>query len=114
MFLQFLLMLLFLFVFLDGFNQHTLVFVLVTFAGKIESVVLMLIDLSLTTIFFKKSTKGSLSSHPENSSWHSGFSSTSSFTTSTVTTLSDSLFVKSGSGPGVDSEGLTNDEVVSN
>ena len=75
--------------------------------------ILMSVDLSLRTIFFQQSPQRSLSSHPENGGWHSGFPGTSSFTPAAVSALPDSFLVKSGSGPGVNSVVLPYNQTIS-
>ena len=76
--------------------------------------ILMSIDFSLRTIFFKESPQSSLSSHPENGGWHSGLSGTSSFTSAAVSTLSDSFLMESSSGSGVNSKTFSYNQTVSN
>ena len=76
--------------------------------------ILMSIDFSLRTIFFQESPQSSLSSHPENGAWHSGFFGTSSFTSTAVSALSDSFLVKSSSGSGVNSKTFSYNQTISN
>ena len=76
--------------------------------------ILMSIDFSLGTIFLQKSPESSLSSHPENGGWHPCLASTSSFTSTAVSALSDAFFVESSSGPGVNSKTFSYNQTISN
>ena len=64
----------------DGLNQYILVLEQVTLGGKVEMMVDILGDLLSLSILSQKSSKDSLSSHPEDLSWHSGVGGTLSLT----------------------------------
>jgi len=96
----------------DGFDQDSLVLELVTLGLNVEFVVLMLIDLLLGSIFSQKSSKDSLSSHPEDLSGHSGFLGTSSLTLTTMSAFSSGFVVGSCSGSRVDSDVSLDDDTI--
>ena len=68
----------------DGLNQHILVLVQVTLGGEVEVMVDILGDLLGLSILSKESSEDSLSSHPEDLSWHSGVGGTLSLTVTGV------------------------------
>jgi hypothetical protein len=68
----------------DGFDQHGFVLELVTLGSEVEVMIDILGDLLGFSIFLKKSSKNSLSSHPEDLTWHSCVSGTLSLTHTVV------------------------------
>lgn len=68
----------------DGLDEDGLVLELVTLGGEIEVVVDVLGDLLGFSVFSKKSSEDSLSSHPEDFLGHSGVLGTLSLTVSAV------------------------------
>ena len=64
----------------DGLDQHVLVLEEVTLGGEVEVMVDILGDLLGLSVLSQKSSKDSLSSHPENLAWHSGVGGTLSLT----------------------------------
>ena len=56
---------------MNVFNQDSFIFELVTFRGKVELMILVLVDFLRLSVFSQKSSKDSLSSHPENFGGHS-------------------------------------------
>lgn len=73
---------------MDGLNKNGLVLELVTLRGKIEVVIDVSGDLLRLSVFSEKSSEDSLSSHPENFSWHSSVSGTLSFTKASMSSYS--------------------------
>ena len=55
----------------DGLDQYVLVLEEVTLGGEVEVMVDILGDLLSLSVLSQKSSKDSLSSHPENLPWHS-------------------------------------------
>ena len=72
----------------DGLDQNVLVLEQVTLGGKIEMMVNILGDLLGFSILSKKSSKYSLSSHPEDLAWHSCVGGTLSLTITGVSSYS--------------------------
>jgi hypothetical protein len=70
----------------DGFNKNGLVFELVTLSSKVEMMINVGADFLGFSIFSKKSSEDSLSSHPEDLGWHSSVSGTLSFTHTSMST----------------------------
>jgi len=68
----------------DGFNKNGLVFELVTLGSEVEVMINVGGDLLGFSIFSKKSSEDSLSSHPEDLRWHSSVSGTLSLTETVV------------------------------
>ena len=68
----------------DGFDQNVLVLEQVTLGGNVEMMIDILVDLLGFSIFLKKSSEDSLSSHPENLRRHSCVSGTLSLTETVV------------------------------
>lgn len=64
----------------DGLDQYVLVLEEVTLGGEVEVMVDILGDLLGLSVLSQKSSKDSLSSHPENLAWHSGVGGTLSLT----------------------------------
>ena len=64
----------------DGFDEDGLVLEQVTLGGEVEVMVDILGDLLGLSVLSQKSSKDSLSSHPENLAWHSGVGGTLSLT----------------------------------
>ena len=69
-------------------NQDSFIFELVTFAGKVKFVILVLVNLFGFSVFSEESSEHSLSAHPKNFSRHSGFSGTFSLTSATMSASS--------------------------
>jgi hypothetical protein len=68
----------------DGFDQNVLVLEQVTLGGDVEMMIDVLVDLLGFSIFLKKSSEDSLSSHPQNLRRHSSVSGTLSLTIAVV------------------------------
>lgn len=98
----------------DSLDQDSLVLELVSLGSHVEVVVDVIIDLTLLAVLAQESSENSLSSDPKDLSRHTSLSGTSALTGTSVTTLSFSEKVQSHSGPGVDSDGLLDDETVLN
>ena len=64
----------------DGLDQYVLVLEEVTLGSEVEVMVDILGDLLGLSVLSQKSSKDSLSSHPENLAWHSGVGGTLSLT----------------------------------
>ena len=74
--------------FVNSFNEDGLVLEEVTLASKVEMMVDLRSDFLGFSIFSKKSSKNSLSSHPKDLYWHSSVSGTLSLTESSMSSLS--------------------------
>ena len=68
----------------DGLNQHRFVLEKVTLGAEIEVMVDILGDFLGLSVFLEKSSKDSLSAHPENLGRHSSVSGTLSLTETVV------------------------------
>lgn len=112
LFLHFLILCAFRLEFVDSFDQDFLVLELVTFGGKVESVVDVLVDLLGFSVFSEQSSQNTLSSDPQNFFWHTGVQCTLSFTCAGVSTKSLLFEVKSCSGSGVDLDASLHDETI--
>ena len=86
LFFELLLSDLFLLHLVDTFDEDSLVLELVTLWSKIEVMVNISVDLLGFSILSKKSSKNSLSTHPEDLWWHSGVSGTLSLTETWMST----------------------------
>jgi len=72
----------------DGFNKNELVLIKVTLSMQVEEMVDILSDLLGFSVLLEKSSKDSLSSHPEDLRGHSCVFGTSSLTMSLMSSLS--------------------------
>jgi len=94
------------------FDQDVLVLELVTLGGKIELVVDVSGDLLSITVLLKETTENTLSSHPQNLSWHTGVSGTLPATGASMTSLSLGLSPRLRSGARVNGNLTFHDETV--
>lgn len=96
----------------DGFDQDTLVLVLVTLTGHVEVMVGLLVDLVGLTVLAKETTQDTLATHPEELGGHTSFLGTLSLTETTMATLALGGLLSAAAGARVDRDGLTDDETV--
>ena len=94
------------------FNQDGFILELVTLAGEVELVVLVLVNLFGFSVFSEEVSEHSLSAHPEDLGGHSSLSGTSSFTSASVSTSSFLFQVSSSSRARVHLHGFFHDETV--
>ncbi|KAH3662226.1 hypothetical protein OGAPHI_005474 [Ogataea philodendri] len=73
----------------------------------------MSVNLSRSSVFSKKTSQDSQSSHPQNLRWHSSLSSTLSLTVTHVSSTSSGLSQSSGVGSGVDGNWLLDNCTIS-
>jgi len=97
---------------MNMFNQDGFILELVTFAGKVELVVLVLVNLFGFSVFSEEVSEHSLSAHPEDLAGHSGLAGTFALTGAGVATSSFLFQVSSGSRTGVHLHGFLHDETV--
>ena len=96
----------------DGLDKNGLVLELVTLGSKVEMMIDAGGDLLGLSILSEKSSKNSLSSHPEDLNWHSCVSGTLSLTETGMSSLSLGLMHSLASGSGVDVDLSLHDETI--
>jgi len=94
------------------FDQSTLVLEGVTLAELIQLVVEVFVDLAGSSVLDKKASEDTEASHPENLARHSRVLCTLSLTEASVSADSSSRIQLSGSGSGVHSDRLADDESI--
>ena len=96
----------------DGFDKDGLVLELVTLGGEVEVMVDVSVNLLCLSIFSEKSSKDSLSSHPEDLDRHSSVSGSLSLSHTGVSALSLCLVHSLASGSRVHVDGSLHDKTI--
>lgn len=98
--------------FVNGFNENTLVLVDVTLNFDVEFMVQIAINLLAISVFLKQAAQDTKAAHPENLGGQTSLASTTALTVACVATLGLGLGSSTSAGSGVHVLWLANDETI--